>query len=170
MPAVVLSRNDAAAFCRWVSEQTGRTCRLPTEAEWEYAARAGRQDDPAGGLKDVAWYEDNTSNSPYAVATKAANPWGLYDMQGNAWEWCLDVWRPDYQRCRARRQCPDERPHNPSGGMALRAARRRLGQSGGSPSIWPPVPRPRIVRQPGDRIPNRPVRTLTLFCHPERSG
>lgn len=96
-PAVVLSRNDAAAFCRWLSEQTGRTCRLPTEAEWEYAARAGRRDDSAGGVDDVAWYEDNTSNGPHAVATKVANPWGLYDMQGNAWEWCLDVWRPDYR-------------------------------------------------------------------------
>jgi len=96
-PAVVLSRNDAAAFCRWLSEQTGRTCRLPTEAEWEYAARAGRQDDSPGGLNDVAWHEDNTSNGPHAVATKAANPWGLYDMQGNASEWCLDVWRPDYR-------------------------------------------------------------------------
>ncbi len=96
-PAVVLSRNDAAAFCRWLSGQTGRACRLPAEAEWEYAARAGRQDDAAGDLKDVAWYEDNTSNGPYAVATKVANPWGLHDMQGNASEWCLDVWRPDYR-------------------------------------------------------------------------
>ncbi len=96
-PAVVLSRNDAAAFCRWLSEQTGRTCRLPTEAEWEYAARADRQDDSAGGLKDVAWHEDNTSDSPHTVATRVANPWGLYDMQGNAWEWCLDVWQPDYR-------------------------------------------------------------------------
>jgi formylglycine-generating enzyme required for sulfatase activity len=96
-PAVVLSHNDAAAFCRWLSEQTGRTCRLPTEAEWEYAARASRQDDPAGDLEDVAWHEENTSNSPLAVATKAGNPWGLHDMQGNASEWCLDVWRPDYR-------------------------------------------------------------------------
>jgi formylglycine-generating enzyme required for sulfatase activity len=95
-PAVVLSHNDAAAFCRWLSEQTGRTCRLPTEAEWEYAARAGRQDDSAGGLGDVAWHEENTSDRPHIVATKVANPWGLHDMQGNAWEWCLDVWRSDY--------------------------------------------------------------------------
>ena len=96
-PAVVLSRNDAAAFCRWLSEQTGRTCRLPTEAEWEYAVRAGRQDDSTGGLDAVAWHEDNTSDSPHTVATKVANPWGLHDMQGNAIEWCLDVWGPDYR-------------------------------------------------------------------------
>ncbi len=96
-PAVVLSRNDAAAFCRWLSERTGRTCRLPTEAEWEYAARAGRQDDPPGDLKAVSWHEDNTFDSPHAVATRVPNAWGLYDMQGNAWEWCLDAWRPDYR-------------------------------------------------------------------------
>jgi len=96
-PAVVLSHNDAAAFCRWLSEQTGRICRLPTEAQWEYAVRAGRQDDSPGSLDEVAWHEDNTSDGPHAVATKAANPWGLYDMQGNAAEWCLDVWQPDYR-------------------------------------------------------------------------
>ena len=96
-PAVVLSDNDAAAFCRWLSEQTGRTCRLPTEAEWEYAARAAARTIPPQAPKDVAWYEDNTSDSPHAIATKGANPWGLYDMQGNAWEWCLDVWQPDYR-------------------------------------------------------------------------
>ncbi len=96
-PAVVLSRNDAAAFCRWVGERTGQTVRLPTEAEWEYAARAGRPDDGASGLDEAAWHEDNASDSAHPVAIKAANPWGLYDMQGNAWEWCLDVWRPDYK-------------------------------------------------------------------------
>jgi len=96
-PAVVLSRNDAAAFCRWLSEQTGRTCRLPTEAEWEYAARAGRQDDSTRGLEDVAWHEDNTSDSPHTVATKVANPWGLHDMHGNAWEWCLDFFTTSYE-------------------------------------------------------------------------
>ena len=57
----------------------------------------GRQEDSSGGLKDVAWHEDNTFDSPHAVATKMANAWGLYDMQGNAWEWCLDVWQPDYR-------------------------------------------------------------------------
>ena len=140
-PAVVLSRNDAAAFCRWLSEQTGRTCRLPTEAEWEYAARAGRQEDSAGGLKDVAWHEDNTSDSPHTVATKAANPWGLYDMQGNAWEWCLDVWQPDYRGAAldggARMSDPTIPP------VVWRYVMRGGGWASpvGSPPIWPPVPR-----------------------------
>ncbi len=96
-PAVVVSHNDAAAFCRWLSEQTGRVCRLPTEAEWEYAGRVAHQDDPAANLTDVAWHEDNSSNGPHTVATTTANRFGLYDMQGNAWEWCLDVWRSNYR-------------------------------------------------------------------------
>jgi len=96
-PAVVVSRNDATAFCRWLSERTGRTFRLPTEAEWEYAARAGRQDDFVDPLDPVAWYEGNASDRTHAVGTKTANPWGLHDVQGNVWEWCLDVWRQDYR-------------------------------------------------------------------------
>ena len=96
-PAVTVSYNDATAFCRWLSGQTGRTCRLPTEAEWEYAAHAASLHGPATNLADVAWYEDNSSNGPHTVATKTANRFGLYDMQGNAWEWCLDVWRPNYR-------------------------------------------------------------------------
>ncbi len=95
-PVVVVSWNDATAFCRWLTTQTGRNFRLPTEAEWEYAARAGRSGDATNCLEEAAWYEGNASDSAHAVGAKAANPWGLYDMQGNAWEWCLDVWRPDY--------------------------------------------------------------------------
>jgi|GEM_PF-552960 len=95
-PAVVISRSDAMAFCRWLSEQTGRTVRLPTEAEWEYAARAGRDDDSAEGAGDAAWYEENASGAQ-PVGAKKANAWGLHDIQGNASEWCLDVYRPGYQ-------------------------------------------------------------------------
>jgi formylglycine-generating enzyme required for sulfatase activity len=95
-PVTVISRNDAMAFCRWLSEQTRRVFRLPTEAEWEYAARAGGRGDDGNRLKDAAWYEENASDHAHPVGTKAPNAWGLYDMQGNAWEWCLDVWRPDY--------------------------------------------------------------------------
>jgi formylglycine-generating enzyme required for sulfatase activity len=96
-PVVVVSWNDAMAFCRWLRTQTGRNVRLPTEAEWEYAARAGRQSDAANRLEDAAWYEGNASDCAHVAGSKAANAWGLYDMQGNAWEWCLDVWRPDYR-------------------------------------------------------------------------
>jgi formylglycine-generating enzyme required for sulfatase activity len=96
-PVVVVSWNDAMAFCRWLSAQTGRNVRLPTEAEWEYAARAGARDRSPSRLDEVAWYEDNASNCVRPVGTKRPNPWGLVDMQGNAWEWCLDIWRPDYR-------------------------------------------------------------------------
>ena len=96
-PVVVVSWNDAMAFCRWLSVQTGRNVRLPTEAEWEYAARAGRQNDATDRGAEAAWYEGNASDCAHAVGTKSPNAWGLCDMQGNAWEWCLDVWRPDYR-------------------------------------------------------------------------
>ncbi len=79
------------------SAQTGRNIRLPTEAEWEYAARAGGQEDSPGRWEDAAWYEGNASDGAHPVGTKRPNAWGLYDMQGNAWEWCLDVWRPNYR-------------------------------------------------------------------------
>jgi formylglycine-generating enzyme required for sulfatase activity len=96
-PAVVISRKDAMAFCQWLSEQTGRSFRLPTEAEWEYAARAGGPREGGTPATQTAWYEENASDCAHAVGAKAANAWGLCDMQGNAWEWCLDVWRPDYR-------------------------------------------------------------------------
>jgi formylglycine-generating enzyme required for sulfatase activity len=109
-PVVVVSWNDAMAFCRWLSAQTGRNVRLPTEAQWEYAARAGGQEDSPSRLDDAAWHEGNASDCAHAVGTKRPNPWGLVDMQGNAWEWCLDVWRPDY-----REAAPDGRAqtHDP---------------------------------------------------------
>jgi formylglycine-generating enzyme required for sulfatase activity len=93
--AVVISHRDAVAFCRWLSEQTGRSVRLPTETEWEYAARAGSRDGSPENVGDVAWYEENAS-AARPVGVKNANTWGLHDMQGNAWEWCLDVYRADY--------------------------------------------------------------------------
>jgi formylglycine-generating enzyme required for sulfatase activity len=92
----VVSWNDALAFCRWLSAQTGRSIRLPTEAEWEYAARAGGREDSAGGPEEAAWYEGNAGDGAHPVGTRRPNPWGLVDMQGNAWEWCLDVWHPNY--------------------------------------------------------------------------
>jgi formylglycine-generating enzyme required for sulfatase activity len=96
-PVAVVSWNDAMAFCRWLSEQTGHSVRLPTEAQWEYAARAGGRQDSSGRLQEAAWYEGNACDCAHPVGTRQPNPWGLYDMQGNAWEWCLDVWRPDYR-------------------------------------------------------------------------
>jgi formylglycine-generating enzyme required for sulfatase activity len=98
-PAIGGTWHNAATFCRWLSMKTGKNYRLPTEAEWEYAARAGSDktfgvSDAADGLGDYAWFTDNAEMEPHAVATKKPNAWGLYDMQGNVREWVQDFYSP----------------------------------------------------------------------------
>jgi formylglycine-generating enzyme required for sulfatase activity len=98
-PVVQVSWNDAVAFCRWLSGEDHRSYRLPTEAEWEYACRAGTTtrwctgDDPAE-LDEVAWIRDQIDCTTHPVAGKKPNNFGLYDMHGNVWEWCLDRFGP----------------------------------------------------------------------------
>ena len=107
-PVEYVTWNDCQTFIKKLNELTGETFRLPTEAEWEFAARGGTQSQDykySGGntVGDVAWYWDNipsqsSSNPNYGkqpVATKAANELGLYDMSGNVWEWCQD-WYGSY--------------------------------------------------------------------------
>lgn len=89
-PVVLVSWDDANAFCDWLSEKTNSTIRLPSEAEWEYASRAGSNDDYPEDLNEVAWHALNTDYYTHAVAQKKPNPWGLYDILGNVWEMCLD--------------------------------------------------------------------------------
>lgn len=95
-PVVAVSWNDAVEFARWLSRETGQEFRLPSEAEWEYAARAGSDAAGPSDLGRVAWHRDNSNRGTHSVALKQANPWGLVDMLGNAWEWVADVWRSDY--------------------------------------------------------------------------
>lgn len=93
LPAEQISWNDAVQFCEKLSVKEGRHYRLPTEAEWEYACRAGtatRYGD--GSLDDVAWYAANSGNRVHDVAARKPNRWGLYDMLGNVWQWCSDGW------------------------------------------------------------------------------
>ena len=103
-PVFNVSWYDCVEFVEKLNERDdGYAYRLPSEAEWEYACRAGTEtryywgDDPDGTeIEDYAWYRDNSEEHAHPVAEKEPNPWGLYDMSGNVWEWCRDSWHDDY--------------------------------------------------------------------------
>ena len=102
-PAISMTQHAANKFCEWLSAKTGNFYRLPTEAEWEYAARAGTTtayffgDDPEQ-LGEYAWYGPNSNWKYQKIGTKKPNPWGLYDIYGNVVEWCLDQYDPDFYK------------------------------------------------------------------------
>ncbi len=101
-PVVCVSHQDAKAYAAWLKEKTGKPYRLPTEAEWEYAARAGTTTPwywPGGeqAAGAYAWYSENSGNTTHPVGEKKPNRFGLYDMAGNAWEWVEDSWHENYQ-------------------------------------------------------------------------
>jgi formylglycine-generating enzyme required for sulfatase activity len=98
-PVIDVSWRDAQAYIAWLSEETGRTYRLPSEAEWEYACRAGtttRYSFPDPITPKNANYVDSSLSRTSEVGSYPANPWGLYDMHGNVWEWVEDNWHDNY--------------------------------------------------------------------------
>jgi len=120
-PAMGMTWHNAMTFCRWLSKKTGKQYRLPTEAEWEYACRAGSTstfcvgDDPEK-LKEVAWYEETADSETSAVARKKPNAWGLFDMSGNVREWVFDFYSPEAYK-QAAAKTPAVNPKGPETGQ-----------------------------------------------------
>ncbi len=116
-PVVNVSWNDAISFCEWMSRKENKTYRLPTEAEWEYACRAGSTTrfcfgDSDSGLDDYVWYGyDKSGKQTHPVGQKKPNGFGLYDIHGNVWEWCQDWYGESYYS-----NSPEVDPQGPSSG------------------------------------------------------
>ena len=108
LPVDSVTWNDAIEFCRKLSRLTGREYRLPTEAEWEYACRAGTKTPYAGNPDAMGWYAANSKNQTHPVGQREPNGFGLYDMNGNVWEWCQSKYKPyPYQATDGRENVQD---------------------------------------------------------------
>jgi len=116
-PVINVSWYDAVAFCDWLSELSGDRYRLPTDAEWEYACRAGTTTkynfgDSTRDLGLYAWYSGNAGKRTHPVGNLRANAWGLHDMHGNVWEWCSDWYDESYYS-----RSPSSNPTGPTNGQ-----------------------------------------------------
>jgi len=109
-----LTWDQAASYCQKLSAKEGKHYRLPTEAEWEYACRAGSTGPFAGTgkLDEMGWYEGNSEHKSHPVAQKKPNAWGLYDMHGNVAQWCSD-WFGEYPK-----ETPPADPQLPGNGSS----------------------------------------------------
>ena len=116
--SINVSWYDAIAYCKWLSKETGKHFRLPTEAEWEYASRGGITSahykySGSNSIDNVGWYSDNSGVKTHTVGTKRSNELGLYDMSGNVWEWCNDYYNSSYYG-----SSPSSNPKGPSSGTS----------------------------------------------------
>lgn len=122
-PAIGMTQYGAVQYCHWLYLKTGIFYRLPTEAEWEYAAKAGT-DTPfffgtdASLMDEYAWTKENSEELTHPVGTKKPNPWGLYDIYGNVLEWTADQYDPEFYAA-----SPEENPLNPSNELYPRVVR-----------------------------------------------
>jgi len=179
-PAIAMTQHAANKFCHWLSAKTGHFYRLPTEAEWEYACRAGTTtaysfgDDP-DKLPEYAWFFDNSNSKYQEVGKKKPNPWGLCDMHGNVTEWVLDQLSADFYKLSAEKgvvadpwnRATKPYPHVVRGGSwdddppALRSAARR-----GSDRSWkmqdPQLPKSIWYLTDAQIVGFRVVRPLTV--------
>ncbi|MBR5638386.1 MAG: SUMF1/EgtB/PvdO family nonheme iron enzyme [Muribaculaceae bacterium] len=115
-PVECVSWDECQEFIRRLNEKTGKRFRLPTEAEWECAARGGKKSNGykysgSNNINDVAWYDENSGNKTHDVASKHPNELGIYDMSGNVAEWCSDWYGDDYYK-----STPNDNPQGPSSG------------------------------------------------------
>jgi formylglycine-generating enzyme required for sulfatase activity len=142
LPVENVSWVDAKEFCEKLARMTGKVYRLPSEAEWEYACRAGTTGEYPGDSDAMAWYDKNSGKKTHPVGQKQPNAFGLYDMHGNVWEWCEDVWHENYN------DAPTDGSAWLSGGDSSRRVVRGGGWEGGcayfryadrnyvSPPVW----------------------------------
>jgi len=124
-PVECVSWNEAQEFLKKLSAKGEGRFRLPTEAEWEYAARAGSREDRCGPVEEISWYDGNSDWQTHPVGQKLPNAWGLHDMLGNVWEWCQD-WFGEYPKG------PVTDPKGPNSGEYREL---RGGSWGGDPGV-----------------------------------